>query len=255
MEGPSRCPLCVSDEENTDHLLLHCSFASEVWKDSLKISLDRFSMPTNTQALMKTWANISLFNISKKDLLKASWMWLPKFIYQKLWIERNNRIFREKSSTPARVVASIRALLGEALEAKATLTNASTLSSEEDKWLTEIVPNHQARIKTPTSSNAEWDIQLTEQDFIKWRSSLEEYCLFFDGASKGNPGASGGGGVILDPGGKPILSYAWGLGHDSNNRAEALSLWKGLKLSHSNKITSLLVFGDSLIIIQLQTRK
>ena len=30
IEGPSRCPLCVSDEENTDHLLLHCSFASEV---------------------------------------------------------------------------------------------------------------------------------------------------------------------------------------------------------------------------------
>ena len=149
---------------------------------------------------MKTWANISPFNNAKKDLLNASWMWLPKFICWKIWIERNNRIFREKSSTPARVAASIRALLGEALEAKATLTNASTLSTKEDKWLTEIVPNHEARIKTPTSSNAEWDIRLTEQDFIKWRLSLEEHCLFFDGASKGNPGASGGGGVILDLG-------------------------------------------------------
>ena len=133
MEGPSRCPLCVSDEENADHLLLHCSFASEVWKDSLKISLDRFSMPANTQELMKTWANISPFNTAKKDILKASWMWLPKFICWKLWNERNNRIFREKSSTTARVAASIRALLGEALEAKATLTNASALSSEEER--------------------------------------------------------------------------------------------------------------------------
>ena len=97
MEGPSRCPLCVSDEENTDHMLLHCSFASEVWKDSLKIILDRFSMPANIQELMKMWANILLFNTAKKDLLKASWMWLPKFIYWKLWIERNNRIFREKT--------------------------------------------------------------------------------------------------------------------------------------------------------------
>ena len=114
-----------------------------------KISLDRFSMPANTQELMKTWANISPFNTTKKDLLKASWMWLPKFIYWKLWIERNNMIFREKSSTPARVAASIRALLGEALEAKATLTNSSDLSSEEDKWQAEIVLNHQARIKTP----------------------------------------------------------------------------------------------------------
>ena len=95
MEGPSRCPLCVSDEENADHLLLHCSFASEVWKDLLKISPDRFNMPANTQELMKTWANISPFNTAMKDLLKASWMWLPKFICWKLWIERNNRIFRE----------------------------------------------------------------------------------------------------------------------------------------------------------------
>ena len=80
--------------------------------------------------------------------------------------------------------------------------------------------------------------------------SLEEHCLFFDGASKGNPWASDGGGVILDPGGETILSFAWGLGHDSNNRVEALALWKGLKLSLSLNITALVVFGDSWIIIQ-----
>ena len=142
MEGPSRCPLCVFDEENADHLLLLCPFAREVWRESLKISPDRFTMLANTQELLKTWANISLFSTAKKNLLKSSWMWFPKFICWKLWIERNNRIFREKSSTLARIASKIRALLGEALEAKATLTNASALTSEEDKWLKELVPNH-----------------------------------------------------------------------------------------------------------------
>ena len=142
MEGPSRCPLFVSEEENADHLLLLCPFSSEVWKDSLKIIPNRFTMLANAQELLKTWANISLFNTAKKDLLKASWMWLPKFICWKLWIEGNNRIFREKSSTPARIASKIRALLGEALESKASLTNSSVLSSKEVKLLDELVLNH-----------------------------------------------------------------------------------------------------------------
>ena len=66
----------------------------------------------------------------------------------------------------------------------------------------------------------------------------------------GNSGASSDGGVILDPRGNTILSFSWGMGYDSNNRAEALTLWKGLKLAHSLKITSSSVFGDSQIIIQ-----
>ena len=47
MEGPSRCPLCVSEEENADHLLLNCSFACEVWKDTLKIDSNSFIIPGN----------------------------------------------------------------------------------------------------------------------------------------------------------------------------------------------------------------
>jgi len=70
---------------------------------------------------------------------------------------------------------------------------------------------------------------LDEQEFIKWNSTLDEWCLFFDGASKGNPSQAGGGGIIIDPFGKLHLSYAWGLGYASNNQAEFLALWQGLK--------------------------
>ena len=132
MEGPSRCPLCVSEEENADHLLLNCSFACEVWKDTLKIDSDSFIMPGNIQDLFTSWASRSPFNLIKKDLLRAGWMWLPKFICWKLWLERNNRIFREESCTPLRIITKIKALLGEALEAKAILKNNLALSNEED---------------------------------------------------------------------------------------------------------------------------
>ena len=51
------------------------------------------------------------------------------------------------------------------------------------------------------------------------------------------------------------MSFAWGLGYDSNNRAEALALWQGLKLAHNMKITSLSVFADSQILIRAANSK
>jgi ribonuclease HI len=57
-----------------------------------------------------------------------------------------------------------------------------------------------------------------------WRHAQHKHILFFYGASKGNPGEAGGGGVLYDP--DEILEwvYSWGLGEDTNNMEEALSL-------------------------------
>ena len=101
-----------------------------------------------------------------------------------------------------------------------------------------------------------WEIRLDEQEFIKWNSTLDEWCLFFDGASKGNPGQAGGGSIIIDPSGKLYLSYAWGLGHASNNQAEYLALWQGLNQARKLNIQKLTIFGDSRMIVKaLHTKK
>ena len=93
-------------------------------------------------------------------------------------------------------------------------------------------------------------------DFIKWRSVLNEWCLFFDGALKGNPGKAGGGGIIFEPTGKIHLSYAWGLGHASNNQAEILALWQGLIQARNLNIQKINIFGDSRLIIKaVHTKK
>jgi ribonuclease HI len=74
--------------------------------------------------------------------------------------------------------------------------------------------------------------------------------LFFDGASKSNPGEVGGGGVLLGFDEKLILKYSWGLGIESNNLAEALALWQGLAQAIYHAISDLTVVGDSRLIIQ-----
>ena len=50
----------------------------------------------------------------------------------------------------------------------------------------------------------------------------------FYGASKGNLGVDGGGGILVNPEGSIHLTYSWALGMDTNNIVDALALWKGL---------------------------
>ena len=74
--------------------------------------------------------------------------------------------------------------------------------------------------------------------------------MFFDGASKGNPGRAGGGGVVIDPDGKVEIEYYWNIGYDSNNMAEAYGLWQGLKQLKDKGVREVMVFGYSWLIIQ-----
>lgn len=79
---------------------------------------------------------------------------------------------------------------------------------------------------------------------------MDDHYLFLCGAYKGNPGKVGGRGVILIPGGPIELRFAWGLGNETNNIAEALDLWQGLNLAIKRNLLSISVFGDSRLITQ-----
>ena len=60
----------------------------------------------------------------------------------------------------------------------------------------------------------------------------------------------GGGGVIIDPGGKVEIEYYWNIGYDSNNMVEAYGLWQGLKQLQKKGVVDVMVFGDSRLVIQ-----
>ena len=62
-----------------------------------------------------------------------------------------------------------------------------------------------------------WEIRKSSSEFIAWLREKNTYSLFFDGASKGNPGVAGVGGILLDPEGKIEQTYAWGIGCRTNN--------------------------------------
>ncbi|GLJ52216.1 hypothetical protein SUGI_1110640 [Cryptomeria japonica] len=86
---------------------------------------------------------------------------------------------------------------------------------------------------------------------IRWKASPMGWLkLNLDGACHGNPGVSGFGVVICNNEGKLLLGSYGALGVATNNEAEIWALLEGLKLCVTNKMTKIVIEGESLVIIQ-----
>ena len=73
----------------------------------------------------------------------------------------------------------------------------------------------------------------------------------FDGASKGNLGKAGYGGVFRDYKGIPLLTFVGSIGWDRNNSTKLEGLWHGLLLAQLHGFFPLLIEGDSQILINM----
>ncbi len=78
---------------------------------------------------------------------------------------------------------------------------------------------------------------------------LEKAKMYTDGGSRGNPGPSAGGYVILDMDNNVVKSNGKYLGITTNNQAEYHSLKGGVEMAITLGITELDVYMDSLLVI------
>ena len=82
------------------------------------------------------------------------------------------------------------------------------------------------------------------------------YRLYFDGASRNNPGPAGYGGVIYDENDNECFIYFDKFEQpQTNNYAEYYALYSGLSVAASNNIRNLEVYGDSNLVIQQMNKK
>ena len=103
-------------------------------------------------------------------------------------------------------------MISEKLNSKqVALPHSENLSAEELKWCLGILPQNSLQTKVRIELHS-WEIMKNLDDFSLWRVRQNTPTLFFDGASKGNLGEAGVGGIIFDPRGNIVSSYAWGLG-------------------------------------------
>ena len=175
-------------------------------------------------------------------------MKLPKIICWCIWNERNHRIFHDKWQPAWKIAAKANALLGKVVRISKIPNNKEKLTDTENNWMQSL--NIMAANSMNAKNSEDWEIRMDKSQFENWLRERKIFKLFFDGASKGNPGRAGGGGIILEPGGKVEIEYYWNIGYNSNNMAEAYGLCQGLKQLKKKEVEEVLVFGDSRFIIQ-----
>ena len=90
---------------------------------------------------------------------------------------------------------------------------------------------------------------------VHWQSPvLGTFKLNTDGCSKGNPGLSGGGGILRDVSGPFIFAFAGCFGYGTSLQAEAKALLLGLQLCvQRTMVRQLVVESDSRLLIQILT--
>jgi len=88
--------------------------------------------------------------------------------------------------------------MGECLQVLFLRENKLPLLLEESDWL-----NSFKLLKVPGFAKIHgfetWEIRMDQSQFDNWRRERKMFCMFSDGALKGNLGAAGRGGIIYNP--------------------------------------------------------
>lgn len=82
------------------------------------------------------------------------------------------------------------------------------------------------------------------------RGAVPRLRVYSDGAARGNPGPSGAGAVLIEPGGQVVAKLGKYLGHQTNNYAEYMGLLLGLKHAKALGAKEIEVFADSELLIR-----
>ena len=91
---------------------------------------------------------------------------------------------------------------------------------------------------------------------IRWETKeTGRYTLNTDGCAKGNPGIGGGGGILRDSTGLPMIGFSAYLGETTCLRAEACALLIGLQICIHNGFGNICVQSDSLVLIGIIQRR
>lgn len=260
--GPSRCPNCCQAEETMQHLFIDCQVAVKCWKDMASVGEVDWDPKPSIAETVYNWKKLCPWKSKKSKLTQRIWNTIPLTLLWSIWLARNKKVFQDKGYNIRIMCHKAKSLAVEAVttrtHSKIKLSNCSTeernlinyghgsiISAQE-------LEKENPHLKEPTIV---WKLRLKEEEFALWLSNCNRYYLFFDGASKSNPGLAGAGGLICNANGEPILHFEWGLGELSNNRAEGLALFQGLTQLIKLGITKVNVFGDSAIIIWLMVQR
>ena len=209
----SICPLCNNSQETIRHLLCECVVAKDFWHN-VRVPPD----------LVNSFANPDLFgwlkvNCQSKVSHSSSipWAYVFTFSIWNLWKQRNGMVFSNK-------------ILNE---------NLHSVSKNQALEYFYCV-GKLGSLKNKVVCN------------ISWIKPPTDWCkLNTDGASLGNPGKAGGGGVIRDCEGRWMRGFARSIGVTTSIMAEFWALRDDLLLAGQIGVQNLVIELDAKVVVEL----
>ena len=110
--GPSRCALCNSEAETSNHIFLQCSISLKFWQCVLPLGFHFRPLGSMAQ-LLEDWTKHYPGNLNKKPILRRLWNSVPKNLCWQLWIARNKSIFKYQKVVPTRIVSKTMGMIVE----------------------------------------------------------------------------------------------------------------------------------------------
>ena len=111
----------------------------ELWGDGIHL-------PGNIQECFSNWDKKYNEDLNQKKGFRECWMKLPKVICWCIWIERNYRIFQEKSLPAWKIALKAHALLIDVVSAMVIPKNKSKLTDNERNWMQSLNPSTEANL-------------------------------------------------------------------------------------------------------------
>jgi len=241
--GPSRCCLCKNEEETQNHLLINCIFTRKLWIDARKIFCKSETLPRDINAIIFQWHKENF----QCKVVRRAWGLIAGFVLWMVWKERNRRIFQDKAKDLEIIWKRAVNLMRETILVEEWDAEDWKANQTEEVILNLLNLNYEM---VHHKKNNRQSMRTQKSDkFIYPRDNFIK--LNFDGASKGNPGNTGFGGIFRDSQKKIRWIYAeWG-GEMTNNEAELWAIHQGLRIAIRNGYTNLEIEGDSQIAIEI----
>ena len=99
-------------EETTNHLLDKYNFAGTIWKEGERIFRKKVKQNGCPDLTIAQWQHQPF----SSKILNQIWELFPGFVVWEVWIERNNRVFKDKARTMKEVWETLKTHIQETLK-------------------------------------------------------------------------------------------------------------------------------------------
>nr|XP_027118775.1 uncharacterized protein LOC113736018 [Coffea arabica] len=230
---PSKCFCCsAASEESIEHFFSNGHIATVIWNYFGGLCGLNFSGSYLRARIVGWWLRSHDYELRRFiDRI------LPSVVCWQIWKASNKAMFegiQMRSSAICRAIfAEIHTMVGIQFKKVIRLQSFSQLYD----W------------KIPSGGRVAYKV-------IRWETKeTGRYILNTDGCAKGNPGVGGGGGVLRDSTGLPLIAFSAYLGETTSLRAEARALLIGLQTCIQKGFEDICVQSDSLVLIGIIQRR